>query len=338
LVWSRIMRLNVRAIEALRRERGRLVTLVVTDRCPVGCGHCNVDSRADGETIEDFARYDEILAALAVETEIEVVAVTGGEPFVERQGLALATRRLTAAGKQVAVYTSGMWAAHARVPGWIHDVLARCECVVLSTDRFHADAVGPETLIRAAREVIAAEAWLIVQVLDEGDAHKQAAELLNQAFGGRWDQHAEIAVVEPLRQGRGLGCFRPRERVVGHSFGACPQLATPTIRYDGVLVACANETVGLGLGPERLRQRFASADQLRAGLARLRSDPLVRVLAEAGFSTLVRHPKLRELGQERYEDRCGLCWKALAELGPDRAGRVDPDLDALAAELDEGAS
>jgi organic radical activating enzyme len=332
------MRLNVRAIEALRRERGRFVTLVVTDRCPVGCGHCSVDSRADGDTVEDFASYEEILAALAEESEIEVVAVTGGEPFVERQGLALATRRLTAAGKQVVVYTSGMWATHARVPGWIHDVLARCDGVVLSTDRYHAAEIGPETLIHAAREIIAAEAWLIVQVLDDGDAHKQATELLNQAFGGRWDQHAEIAVVEPLRQGRGRNCFTPRERVLGHSFGPCPLLASPTIRYDGVLVACANETVGLGLGPDRLRQRFTSAAQLRAGLAQLRGDPLVRIIAEAGFSTLVRHPSLRELGPQRFEDRCGMCWKALAQLGSKRAGRDDPALIALAAELDEGAT
>ncbi len=325
------MRLTHRAIEAFCSEYGRAVTLFLTDRCQVGCAHCNVDSRADGPTITDFDVYERVLEWLAGDPDLEYVGITGGEPFVERRGLALATRRLTAAGKHVAVFTSGVWAAHGRVSGWIHDVLARCDCVYLSTDAYHAAHVDEACLINAAREITAAQAWLVLQVLDVDGAREQAAELLNQAFGGRWDQHAEINLMAPLRQGRGTSLFALHERSEGNTFGPCALLRTPTVRYDGVISACGNEEISLGLGPRRLRRQGSTASELGEAAAALRRDPVLRVIAESGFTTLTRHRELRELGTQRFSVNCDLCWKALARLP---AGS-DPQIDTMAAETDE---
>ena len=54
-------RLGWEEIEELRHDRGRSTLLFVTDRCPVGCAHCSVDSRRDSPTITDFELYGEIL-------------------------------------------------------------------------------------------------------------------------------------------------------------------------------------------------------------------------------------------------------------------------------------
>lgn len=319
------MRLTHRAIEALRRERGRSISLFLTDRCQVGCAHCSADSRADGPTITDFDQFAGILDWIAARPDLEIVSITGGEPFVERRGLALATRRLGAAGKALAVYTSGVWGAGARVPAWIHDVLARCDCVYLSTDAQHAAHIDDASLINAAREIAAAEAWLVLQVLDVETAREHATELLNQAFGGRWDQHAEIHVVPPLRHGRGASLFVPSTPIEGRSFGPCPLLQSPVIRYDGVISACGNDDVIMGLGPTRLRRQPGSAAELDGSLAALQADRVLRVIGEAGFCTLTRHPELRGLADQRFSTNCELCWKALDRLP---AGK-DPELDAL---------
>jgi hypothetical protein len=325
------MRLTHRVMEALRRERGRSITLFVTDRCQVGCAHCSVDSRTDSPTISDFELFGRMLEWIAAQPELELVLLNGGEPFVERQGLALATRRLGAAGKLLAVYTSGVWANGARIPGWIHDVLARCDCVVLSTDEHHAANVDESSLVNAAREIAAAEAWLVLQVLEQDGARERAAELLNLAFGGRWDQHAEINVVMPLQHGRGATLIQPSTPVVGRSFGPCPLLCSPVLRYDGFVSACSNEAVIMGSGPQRLRRSCASAPELGDAIAACQDDPLLRVIGTTGFATLTRHSRVRELADQRFSSICELCWKALDRM-PDGS---DPELDALAALTDE---
>lgn len=325
------MRLTHRAIEALRRERGRSISLFMTDRCQVGCAHCSVDSRADSPTITDFERFEQILDWIATQPELEVVTITGGEPFIERRGLALTTRRLGAAGKVLTVSTSGVWAAGARVPGWIHDVLARCDCVYLSTDAYHAAHIDDASLVNAAREIAAAEAWLVLQVLDVASAREQAAELLNRAFGGRWDQHAEINVVPPLRHGRATTLLSLGVPVEGRSFGPCPLVRSPVIRYDGAVSACGNDDVIMGLGPTRLRRCASVAAELDDAIAALQADPMLRVIGDSGFATLTRHSSLRELAENRFSSNCELCWKALARMP---AGS-DPELDALTTSNDE---
>ena len=172
------MPLNHRSIAALARDPGRAASLSVGEGAPL----------------------DEPLSRLTADPRVELIVITGEEPFADRHGVAEATRRLAAAGKRIAVETRGSWAAHARVPGWVHDVLVRCACVVFHPPASAADARELETRVRAAREVVAAEAWLIVEVdaspgASEG-ARERAAALLTEAFGGRWDHHAEL-VTEP---------------------------------------------------------------------------------------------------------------------------------------------
>jgi hypothetical protein len=325
------MRLTHRAIESIRREPGRSITLFITERCQVGGAHFNVDSRAEGPTIVDFERFDRILQWIATQPELEMISIIGGEPFAERRGLALTTQRLGAVGKQLVVYTNGVWAAGARVPAWIHDVLARCDCVYLSGDADPAVQVEATSLINAAREIAAAEAWLVLQVLEHESAREQAVELLNRAFGGRWDQHAEINVVTPQPHGRGAALVSPSTPVEGRSLGSCSLVQSLVLRYDGLISGCGNEAVIMGLGPPRLRRCGDSSKEIDDAIASLQADPLLRVIGGAGCSALTRHPRLRELGEQQFSTICELCWKALEQM-PEGS---DPELDALATLTDE---
>jgi hypothetical protein len=295
------MRLTHRTIDALRHKVGSAISLVITDRCPPGCS-CG----AAAPSIDDLELYERVLDGLVAQTEIELVTLIGGEPFVERHGLTLATRRLSAAGKLIAVVTSASWATKPQISGWVHDVLTRCDCVIVRTDGPHVVSVDEPSLIRAVREITASEAWVVLQVTDEPGARERAATLLNHAFGGRWDQHAEIQL--------GPRVANPESRQEAQQFGPCMLLRSPTLRYDGVLGACNNEQVGRGLGPARLRRSAETSDAIRHGLQAVRRDPLLRIIGDAGLGTLIRHPELRALGDQRFGDPCELCWKALARL------------------------
>jgi hypothetical protein len=314
--------LTHRDIGQVRASAGRSVLLFLTDRCPVGCAHCSVDSRADSPTISDRTLFGEIVDWLCDEPGLDVVGISGGEPFVERRGLELVSRRLEEAGRRQVVYTSGVWASGATTPRWIERVLARCSCVYLSTDAFHAEQVDDERYARAARAVAAAGAWIVVQVVGADRMVESALALLARAFGPRWEDFAEIVVTPALTHGRGASVFaRAAALTPGHAYGPCALASSPVIRYDGLITGCCNESVVMDRGPQRLRRRAGSREEVAAAVAGLREDPLLRAIAGTGLGALTGHPRFADLAAERFASNCELCWKMLAR-SPERA---EPD-------------
>lgn len=315
-------------IDDVLRDRftpGRSVLLFLTDRCPVGCGHCSVDSRRDSPTIVDFDVFGEMLDGICADPALRLVGISGGEPFVERRGLTMAMRRLSAAGKDICLYTSGVWARAGDQPAWIREILPLASCLFLSTDGFHANAVDESRFVAAARAIGAAGVPVIVQVLNRPAEVDEATRLLTAAFGPGWSEFADLSFIEPLPYGRGESVFaRPPEQR-GASVGACTLLAAPVVRYDGRVSACCNEPVIMGRGPERLRRSATSAAELADALDAVREDALLGAIATAGAGAVTAHPTYRELAETKVRGICDLCWRlqeaTAAPLG-DRGDRV----------------
>lgn len=315
-------RLDWNEIDALRHARGRSTLLFITDRCPVGCAHCSVDSRRDSPTIVDFELFGEIVDWLCSEPELDVVGISGGEPFVERRGLTLAVDRLAGAGKRIVIYTSGLWATGAEAPAWVRDVLGRTTTVFLSTDAFHQEAVADSTYVNAARAVARAGAWIVVQVIGVEPMVAKADSLLRAAFGEQYQSFAELRETPALTAGRGASVFRHTAHTAGHAFAPCTLVASPIVRYDGLATACCNESVVMGYGPERLRRRAGSRAELASAMAGFHADPLLKAIGGAGPRVLTAHPRFADLADEEFGSICDLCWKVLerdgAEPRPDR--------------------
>jgi len=312
--------LRWREIEDIRHERGRSTLLFITDRCPVGCAHCSVDSRRDSPTITDFELFGEIVEWLVAQDH-DVVGISGGEPFVERRGLSLAAQRITEEGKRLVVYTSGVWAKRPDPPAWIADVLGRCATVYLSTDAFHAEGVGDGHYVHAARAIQRAGAWIVVQVVDVDDMVERARELLRAAFGDAYEDYAEVVPTPPLTAGRGAGVFMRSKHQPGRDYGACSLVASPIIRYDGVVTACCNESVIMGFGPVALRRRASSREGLDAAMRAFRDDPMLRAIGGVGPGALTSHPRFADLADKPFTSICDVCWKlfdrTVADIEPD---------------------
>lgn len=297
-------------IEQARDTRGHSVLLFITDRCPVGCAHCSVDSRVDSPMITDFGLFGELLHGICSEPAIEVVGISGGEPFSERRGLTMACEALSASNKSIVIYTSGVWAKSQKPTPWISSVLESCSTVYLSTDSFHLDGVPAPVFVNAARHIAKAGAWIVVQTL-EVDATRT---LLVQAFGHSVSDHAEIVPITPLRNGRGQNVFDLIPGRRASAMGNCKLAVTPVIRYDGVLTSCCNEEVIMGQGPERFRTRVMSREALNSALSSFKADPLMRCVASVGLGELLKHPRLQALSEKRYINNCDLCWKVMGEF------------------------
>lgn len=297
-------------IEIARRTLGHSVLLFITDRCPVGCAHCSVDSRVDSPMITDFGLFDNLLDGICGDPDIQVVGISGGEPFSERRGLTKACEALSACNKSIVIYTSGVWAKSPIPAPWISQVLRSCRTVYLSTDSFHQNGVPSSLFVQAARQIADAGAWIVVQTLEV----EQTRYLLQQAFGNNVHSHAEVVAITPLRNGRGQDVFELNSVKKASAMGSCTLAVTPVIRYDGVLTSCCNEEVIMGKGPDRFRTRVKNREALDTALARFKADPLMRCVASVGLGELVKHPRLQALAEKRYINNCDLCWKVMSEF------------------------
>lgn len=320
-------RLTFADVEAARLDRGRSALLFITDRCPVGCAHCSVDSRADSPSISDFELFEQVVDAICARDQIDVVGISGGEPFVERRGLQLAARKVVASRKHLVLYTSGVWATGERTPRWIEEVLALASCVFLSTDAFHADRISDAQFVRAAHAVSRAGVPIVVQVLDDDATIERAHRLVEDAFGSEWSEHAEVNLIPPLPYGRGKTVFLRGAGRPGREYTPCRVAAAPVIRYDGRLAGCCNENVIMGGGPDVLRRRCGSREEVEAALEHFATDPFLGAIGGIGPAGLVEHPRFQDLADERFSSVCDLCWKMLARTSGD--AQPDPLIAAI---------
>ena len=308
--------LTLAETQRLRRTPGATVLLFLTDRCPVGCGHCSVSSRPDSAAISDRALFGELVAGIAGLGGVDAVGITGGEPFTERTGLRHAVTALRRAGKRIAVYTSGHWASTGRVPAWVRDVLRDVDTVFLSVDDIHASRVDDARTVRAAGAIADAGCHLILQVVDEPDSRARLDRLRARLPAG-----AETSVVAPLRHGRGRDVFTPPPRRPMSGFGQCALTASPTVRFDGTVLACCGESVIMGAGPAALRRQVRHRDELAPALRELRSTPVLQAVGRDGPRSLTMLPLSSVPAGEGFSSICHACWAAheAVERSPDSA-------------------
>jgi organic radical activating enzyme len=322
-----VRKLKLAEVTTERHTPGRAAALFLTDRCPVGCAHCSVDSRRDSPAITDHGLLAELVAGLCADAGLRTVAITGGEPFVERRGLSASVRALYEAGKDPVLFTSGIWARRGgQQPAWIASVLSMASCVFLSSDAYHAAAVDEEQFASAARSIADAGTPLVAQALDRPADVAEAERLLAVALGPKWDQRAELSLISPLPYGRGEGVFQlGRARAAG-DLGRCRILASPVVRYDGRISACCNENVISGKGPGRLRAICRSRDDVAAALAAFREDPLLRLLNSPGVPAVISHPAYADMASGTYRNICDFCWRAQERTsvppGPDAGSLI----------------
>lgn len=312
-------RLELQTLEAMRHSWGKAILVSITDRCPVGCDHCSVDSRPESPTIRDVELFNSLVKALAQERTIETVGISGGEPFVERRALAETTECLAAANKFTAVYTSGYWAkAPGKVSSTISRTLTAVDTVVLSTDAFHAQRLRDDTFLAAMHHVVQHDGWLIIQAIDTPAVRTRVDRLLDSAFGSDHDKYAEVNYISLLPYGRAAKLLHDsRPRLTASELGACLIARAPVLRYNGDLLACCGEQVVAGQGPESMRRSVRTQGDLREALLEFLDDSHLRGMSDLGAEVLTALPATQHLQDRHFHDICEFCWVSRAAVQQD---------------------
>lgn len=298
-------------IEECRKTPNKSLLLFLTDKCPVGCRHCSVNSREFGPSISNRRQFELIVEEICNLKQLECVGISGGEPFVEKWGLLKAMDRLYAAKKNIVIYTSGVWAKNQDVPKWINDVLEKASSIILSTDIYHQEKIPEAQLINCLRAFADAHIWTIIQILNDEIVIEGVKDILLKVFGKNWKKHAELNLIYPLQYGRGKKVFSSLnyQYSIDH-FGFCNLLYSPTIRYDGVVSACCNEAVLMGYGSERLRGKLTDNGNLESILNEFASDEINQMLCKLPIKDILSFPHFAELqfGDKKFNSICEICW------------------------------
>jgi organic radical activating enzyme len=304
------MRTTVTMTELIewRQIPGRTALVYLTDRCPVGCAHCSVNSTATSARVSDHQFLQRIVRDLATKVELHSVGISGGEPFIERTALTQTVDTLTDAGKLVIPYTSAVWANS--VPRWVQHVLERSAAVVLSTDTFHDDGVSQEQVRRAMEAIVAAGARLILQVVDVEQSVERALDLVTDCFGASAPDVADVTVVPLIGVGRGTTLVTMRTGMRPDRMQACRAAASAVVAYDGRITPCCNESLINGDGPAALRPLVSDPKEFLSTLDDLTASPLLTMMRTAGPAGVVSLPGFADLGEHTFGSLCDFCWKA----------------------------
>lgn len=289
---------------------GKMMGIVLTDRCPVGCAHCSVSALMDDAGPDGSSRFATHVEQLAALPQAEVVFITGGDPFVHLDELEAAVGALVAAAKRVVVHTSGYWGADELVVERARAVLARVSTLVLGVDLYHRKGVRDDALIGAMRMAHCEGCWVVAQVivgLNQPDHRAYAVAMLEAALGAEWRAHAEIDENPPLDHGRAAKIERFKQ--APRAAGRCDVVNRRMLCFDGEVTACCNEGVLQGSGPAGLRRTVGDAG-VEEALTRLAADPLVRLVHDlptgAAYELV---SSVAGVEPEPVAGTCDACWR-----------------------------
>lgn len=302
--------LSLKEVEAIRETPGKSALLFLTDRCPVECSHCSVSSLRNGRSIEDYQLFNSLLEDICSRESLQMVGISGGEPFSERKGLILAVDRFRRAGLDVVLYTSGYWAGKKSTPKWVQEILQKVGTVFLSPDAYHSDRLGAETLISAIRAVSESGVALVLQLVSDprrnGD-NQRVLDLVEEL-----SPRPEVNFVPLLSYGRSH--ISSRHGKAAKDLPPCRATASPVIRYDARVIACCNEGIIMGNGPRRLNTPFVpGAGELEAVLNSYRDDAWIGAISSVGPAGIDLHPAFSSDRAVLYRDTCDYCWKMQSE-------------------------
>jgi pyruvate-formate lyase-activating enzyme len=228
----------------------RAVYVTLTEKCPIRCRHCFVESAPTREEQADVEHFTRWIAGVAAAPGLEVVFFSGGEPFSHPLALRAGLRACTERGVYPIVCTSGFFGKSDESTRRLLDKFPEITCLYISTDVFHEEFVPLEHLRRVVE--IARERGIDVgfQIVDDDPEHSDFMRRFGEVIGYDVVPRDDIVIVPLAKQGRAERELTPGEEAMLRPHGEtgvaaiprtpCAWLGTPWLREDGVVSACAN--------------------------------------------------------------------------------------------------
>jgi hypothetical protein len=300
-------------IQTMFRRMHSVLSLYLTNKCNILCGHCGVESGPHESTLlapEDVLVH---INALASSGTVEAIHVSGGEPFLYREQMRMIAECGRAAGIQVAVNTNGFWSRHPGRAGAMLDSMPGLSQIILSTDAYHEPFLSLEVVRDAARIALSRELLVDIYVCTPAGRRTEFVERLESYMGE--ELLAQVPVVVTTLETGGRADFipeahwRPRSRELPG--GRCDLVNRPVVLEDGDVLACCNTTVARRCKQSPLVVGNTHREALPDILRRAREDKLLEAIRVFGPRFVAERLDADDRAQLTKEyrdgDICALC-------------------------------
>jgi organic radical activating enzyme len=297
-------------VERHYSEFHAVLSVSLTQVCPLQCSHCCVESGPTRLDKLDQGRLLEVLEEAAGSDTVRAVQVSGGEPFVRRPVLALIGEFCARNDLLLTIHTSAHWATTPDRARRILGAIPGLTQLQVSTDSYHQEFVSLQQVRNAV--VAALGLGLVIQVAivaPPEDLDAQAAKVRDYLGVELWQQ-LDVFLNDLYPAGRAAG--EPTALGLAAPPGGCSLLNRPTVVEDGTIVACCNmivpsksqnsplRIVASGEGGFAAARRAAENDFFLQGMRVGGPAYILQLLREHGAS-------LASLRQFRSDDMCDAC-------------------------------
>lgn len=294
----------------MKKRAFRCLTLIVTNQCPLQCGHCGPRS---GPWAAGSMDLEVIIAALdeARERDCEVINFSGGEPFLLGNKLVQMIHASTERGLLTRVSTSAYWSKTSEAANHRLKPLAEAGLrqIFISSSDFHRSFVPLSNIIEATRAArnYEIEVYLVLSTSRTSVTCMRSVAMEFEAAG----VDVPLIIESPIiRFGRAEDNIDSDELVlqpIVDFAGPCRSLTEhPTIRSDGRVTGCA-VVFGQECAPLAFGQ--ISREPLSDALDRMDRNRLAKWIHTVGVvelkSLIEATSSLRF--EEKYVNVCHLC-------------------------------
>lgn len=318
--------MNLADIVSLTFRFHQAIYISLTQKCPIRCRHCFVESEpARNEHIEpaDFRRW---MDGIAAQRDIKVVFFSGGEPLSNPQALRYGLEVCAREKLYSILGTSAFWAKSPEQAAKLLDSYPPFNCLWISTDVFHEEFVPLRHLRHAAEAAKARGLDVAFQIVDDDPEHSEFMQRFEREVGYDLASPDQIYITPLGRVGRATTEVEPslvqiKRRAADLSAiedVPCPWLGTPWLHEDGVVTACPN--LGVHQKPSHPLQLGRLHDATFESLsARADHDGYLQALRVFGPRGLVENFPVEEWGWDRkaFEgaSACELCHSLASSPG-----------------------
>lgn len=282
------------------------VSLMVTRRCNMECGHCSVES---GPNIKKEPSEAELIRYVreAAQARVPAIRLTGGEPMLRADVVRRLVAECCRLGVSVGMTTNGFWGGSPAAARRHLRTLRRSGLsgLTVSYDRYHA----PYKSLEAAVHIVqaAGELGMDVNINVVRAASDEELATIAARFAGLPNAHLRFYVVQRVGRAREL----PADSLRAETAGFCSGCAFPQITDDGRLTACSGPSYFAPLTSPLQVGSLAKAT-VGALLDRHRDDPILDTIRTFGPERL--REELAALPgfarfpfRARYLGMCDLC-------------------------------
>ncbi|HEY6850433.1 MAG TPA: radical SAM protein [Terracidiphilus sp.] len=226
---------------ALRATPLAGISLGLTRRCPLRCGHCSTDSSITSEQYPASV-FSHFVSSFTRDEHPEVIFMSGGEALLRPNlVIELATRARRTGAKSALL--SGMFFANLQViPQRLLHAILSVDHFSASIDVFHEREVHRQNVFKALRYIISLGQSVSIQAVgrDGGDGYLTT---LIKDVADAFDSKVPMLVSSYAPFGRAKSWLSPDLTQIETESSAdpCVMAAWPGVAFDGTILACGND-------------------------------------------------------------------------------------------------